>query len=130
MTRLLLDTSVLIDFLRQKNKKEESLFIQLIKENHHLFISIVTHTELFSGKRIWENQKLYDDIELLCSGLTILPLNEPISKKAGAIRAMGNTHVIDAIIAATALYHNVKLVTYNTKDFGSIDGLRLYEDHI
>jgi predicted nucleic acid-binding protein len=33
----------------------------------------------------------------------------------------------DAIIAATAISFNLKLFTYNTKDFIFIPGIRLYE---
>lgn len=33
----------------------------------------------------------------------------------------------DALIAATALVHNLELYTLNTKDFRSIFGLQLYQ---
>ena len=33
----------------------------------------------------------------------------------------------DAIIAATALYYDIELYTYNVKDFRYIDGIRLYK---
>ena len=34
----------------------------------------------------------------------------------------------DLAIAATALEHDLTLITHNRRHFGRIDGLRLYED--
>ena len=127
MKKVLLDTSILIDFLRRKSKSD-SLFVKLLQQKYQLNISIVTHTELFSGKTIWENEKLHLEIETLCSGLHMLPLETEISKKAGKIRAQNNTTIIDAIIAATAINHGLSLVTLNLKDFEDIEGLRLFDN--
>lgn len=127
MKKVLLDTSILIDFLRRK-KKTDSLFVRLLQQQYQLYISIVTHTELFSGKKIWENEKLHSEIEILCSGLHILPLETEISKKAGKIRAQNNTTIMDAIIAATAINHGLSLVTLNLKDFENIEEIFLHKE--
>ena len=124
MKKVLLDTSILIDFLRRKNKSDSS-FVKLLQRKYQFYISIVTHTELFSGKTIWENEKLHLEIETLCSGLHILPLETEISKKAGEIRAKNNTTIINAIIAGTAINHGLSLATLNLKDFEDIKGLGL-----
>ena len=127
MKKVLLDTSILVDFLRRKSKSD-SLFVKLLQQKYQLHISIVTHTELFSGKRIWENEKLHQEIEILCSGLSIMPLETEISKKAGKIRAQNNSTIIDAIIAATAINHRLSLATLNLKDFEDIEGLHLFDN--
>src|SRR4051794_19745497 len=49
MKKLLIDTSVIIDFLRRQDK-EQSLFYTLAREKYLLYISIISHTELFAGK--------------------------------------------------------------------------------
>lgn len=122
--KLLLDTSVIIDFLRRKDKGNTLLY-KLSKEK--LYISIVTHTELFCGKSVWENKQAKKEIEDLFSGITILPLGTEISEKAGKIKALShNISILDCIIGATALSNNLELVTLNTKDFDVIDGLELY----
>lgn len=126
MKKVLLDTSILIDFLRRKSKSD-SLFVKLLQQKYQLYISIVTHTELFSGKTIWGNEKLHQEIEILCSGLHILPLETEISKKTGKIRAQNNTTIIDGVIAATAINHGLNLVTLNLKDFQNIEGISLYK---
>lgn len=82
MTKLLLDTSVIIDFLRRKNKSETLLY-KLSAED--LYISIVTHTELYSGKSVWQRVKFKRELEQLLSGVAIIPLVIGISKKAGEI---------------------------------------------
>lgn len=123
MKKLLLDTSVIIDFLRRKDKSE-SLFYKLSKEELH--ISIISHTELFAGKSIWEKQEAYEILLEVFKGVTIIPLIEDISEKAGYIRAYNQSNsLIDSIIAATALHHKLDLATLNMKDFEKIKSLSL-----
>lgn len=125
MNKLLLDTSVIIDFLRRKDK-DNSLLYKLSEEE--LSISIITHTELLAGKSIWEKKEIRDVLSTLLGGMRIIPLAENISEKAGYIRAYNqSSSLIDSIIAATAMSIDCKLVTLNTKDFKNIEGLNLYK---
>lgn len=122
--KLLLDTSVIIDFLRQKNKESTRLYA-LSQED--LFLSIITHTELYAGKSVWEKRRAKNELEQVFSGMTILPLQQEISQKAGYIKAHHPAiSLLDCIIAATALHHTLPLVTINRKDFFSIPQLSLY----
>ncbi len=123
--KLLLDTSIVIDYLRRKDKKD-SLLLTLIANGYTLSISIITHAELYSGKSVWKSKKLYNQLEDLLRGITILPLNNTISRNAGKIRAQHNTTLMDAIIAATTIYYNHKLVSLNLKDFQKISNLELF----
>ncbi len=123
MTKILVDTSIIIDYLRQKDKKKTILF-NLAKHKYELFVSIITHTESYAGKNIWERETAKKALKALFSGMTILPLQESISENAGKIRAVSDTDIIDAIIAATALFHKIYLATLNTKDFKKIPGLK------
>lgn len=124
MAKVLLDTSIVIDFLRRKDKEKSQLFF-LSRGNNKLFVSIITHTELYSGKSAWENKKAHQELETLFSGIKILPLDEEISQKAGKIRAEHNTNLLDAIIAATAIEHSLLLSTLNLKDFEKIKDLKI-----
>ena len=124
MKKVLLDTSVIIDFVRRKNK-ENTLLFSLSKKGYKLHISILTHTELYSGKSVWRSIEAEQDLEKLFYGMHILPLETEISRKAGEIRAKNNTTIIDAIIAATAINHGLSLATLNLKDFEDIEELRL-----
>ena len=123
--KLLLDTSIIIDFLRQK-EKSDTLLYKLSQQD--LYISIITHTELYSGKSVWEKETARAELEKLFSGLTILQIDVPISKVAGKIRAQNqNTSLLDCIIAATAIQHKLNIVTLNNRDFEKIDRLKLFE---
>ncbi len=124
MKKILLDTSIIIDFIRRKNK-ENTLLFSLSKKEYKLHISILTHTELYSGKNVWRSIEAEQDLEKLFYGINILPLETEISKKAGEIRAKNNTTIIDAIIAGTAINHGLSLATFNLKDFEDIKGLSL-----
>lgn len=127
MNNLLLDTSVIIDFLRIKNKKS-SLFYQLETQKFNLYISVITHTELYAGKSVWDNKTAQKELEIVFSGLDIYQLDSEISKQAGLFKIKYGMDLIDAIIAATAIKYNLNLVTLNTKDFAKIKELNLYPD--
>lgn len=124
MSRLIVDTSVIIDFLRQKDKKNTPFFLLA---NEELSISIVTHTELFGGKSVWESVKVRNAVSEVLGNLTIINLNEIISEKAGFIKAHNQSRsIIDSIIAATAIIQNLELATLNIKDFEKIKDLKVY----
>ncbi len=127
MAKILLDTSIIIDFLRRKDKGKTLLF-SLSKNDDSLYISIITHTELYAGKSIWENQKAQEELEALFSGIDMLPLETEISKKAGEIKAKYNLNLLDAIIAATAITHNLSLATLNLKDFQKVRAVNLFKE--
>ena|SRR3990167_2750319 len=124
MNKILVDTSVIIDFLRRKDRKNTLLF-KLARDKNQIYISIITHTELYAGKSVWERQDALKDLKILFSGIKILPLQEEVSKKAGEIKAHHNINLLDAIIASTALLSKLELVTLNTKDFENIEGIKL-----
>ena len=123
MKKYLVDTSVIIDFLRQK-EKQKTLFYKLAQDD--LFVSIITHTELYAGKSVWKNPLAKLELKELFSGLTILNLEPGISENAVRIKACHhNSSLLDCIIAATAIYHDLELVTLNKKDFEKIEGVKL-----
>lgn len=122
--KILLDTSILIDFLRSKDKEKTILFKLAIK-NNHLYASILTHTELFAGKSVWESKKAYTEVKELFKGITIIPLDEGISEQAGEFKVKYIPDIVDSIIAATANTANLGLVTLNIKDFRKVKGLKL-----
>lgn len=126
MNDILIDTSVIIDHLRVPDKSS-SLLYKLAKKRAPLFISIITHTELYSGKSVWEHKNGQKELEMLLSGLTILSLTQSISERAGKIRAQQGIHLFDAIIAGTALENKLILATLNVKDFKKISKLKLYK---
>lgn len=124
MKKLVVDTSVIIDFLRSNNK-ENSMLYKLAEED--LYISIVTHTELYAGKSIWENNEARESLEKVLSGMSFVTLDKRISERAGRIKYYSNISLIDALIAATALIDSMELVTLNIKDFKKVKGLKIFK---
>ena len=124
MKSVLVDTSILIDFLRRTDKRITRLY-KLSKIYQILAISVISHTELYAGESAWRNKELMQNLESLLSNLTVIPLTLEISKQAGKLRALNSLPTIDAIIAATALSEKLPLVTLNPKDFKRVKKLKL-----
>lgn len=125
MNNILIDTSIIIDFLRRKDK-ENTLFFQLLNKKQQVFCSIITHTELYSVKSIWKSKHAKDTLTTTLSTVKVLPFSEELSQQAGKIRALENIPILDAIIAATVIYHHLSLATLNRKDFEKIKGIKLF----
>jgi len=123
---LLLDTSVIIDYLR-RNDKGNNPIISLSKIYKYK-ISIITHTELYVGRSIWENPQAKRTFLTLLSNIKIIPLTRKISEVAGNIKSKHNSiDLLDSIIAATAINQKLELVTFNIKDFEKIKGIELFK---
>lgn len=124
MAKLLLDTSLVIDHLRTRDKNQTA-FLELFDEKHEMFVSILTHTECYAGKSVWKKEEEWNYLKDVLSGLKIISLEEKISLKAGELRANHNIGLGDAIIAATAIIHKLPLATLNIKHFEKVPGLKL-----
>lgn len=123
---VLIDTSIIIDYLRQKDKRKTILF-DLMNKKHVLHMSIISHAESYAGKSIWEKREAKETLEALFSDINIIALSENISESAGEISAKYNVDIVDAIIAATAISKNYPLATLNIKDFEKINGIKILE---
>lgn len=121
---MLIDSSLIIDFLRRQDKSK-SWFYFLVSANKRSLVSVITQAELYAGKSVWESRRARDELKLIFSTVTVLPLSEEIAITAGKIRAIYAVNLIDAIIAATAVSKSVPLATLNPKHFSPIAGLRL-----
>jgi predicted nucleic acid-binding protein len=114
---VLLDTSVLINLLRERQEPER-LIRELIIHGFILATSSVSIAELYAGMRKGEEPATAE----LIAGLQCLPLTLEIARNAGNItaarRRIGKTHTLDdMMIAATAIEHGYQLLTDNRKDF-------------
>jgi predicted nucleic acid-binding protein len=117
MAIYLLDTSVIIDALNQKQGRWQFL-ASLVGGGDTLACSVVTLTEIYAGVR--PNELALT--EQFLDGLEHYPLDSHLARDAGLLKnewaKQGRTlGVVDLIIAATALAHNLALMTDNRKDF-------------
>jgi len=120
--KFLVDSDILIDFLRGLNKTRGFLF-KLRKEGE-LLISVINVVEIYSGKEI-KNTKKRKIIDQFLNGFKIIPLDENLGKLAGEIRLNYYLPFADAIVAATAIYTGSVLATRNIKHFSKIKNLKL-----
>ena len=111
---LLIDTDVLIDYLR--DKAEAVSYLESLSES--LLISVITVAELYAGVRDGaERTKLDEFIRVF----EIIAVDREISVRGGLYRRdymkSHNVGLADALIAATAEIHRARLVTLNGKHF-------------
>lgn len=121
---ILVDTSIIIDHLRRKDKAN-SYLTQISHKYSNLAISIIAYSELWSGKGVWESKKRNSEIALFCENVQTILCSQIIAKKAGKIRSNNSVSLPDAIIAATAIENKLPLATLNIKDFSGIPHLKL-----
>ncbi len=114
----LLDSNVIVDLIQNNLSTElsEQIF------TYHNYSSDIVRIEVL-GFSMDEN--LETSFLRLFDKLTILPLSEEIVKRTILLRKQKKIKLGDALIAATALVHNLQLVTRNIRDFKGIEDLEV-----
>jgi hypothetical protein len=121
----LLDTNVISELVRPKPSKAVLAWFENIP-SEALHISVLTLGEIRKGVehmpdgarreklRLWLEHELADWF-----GTRILPVDLPMAGRWGRLIAQMGRPVpsIDSLLAATALHHELRLVTRNQKDF-------------
>ena len=118
---LLFDTNVLIEYLRGRQDAQDFLGAQ----DEEPQVSAGTVLELYAG---FKSRREEQSGERLLSEAKILPVTHDIAKRAGILsRIYAASHGlddIDAIIAATAEHHGLRLATLNVKHFPMFSKLK------
>jgi tRNA(fMet)-specific endonuclease VapC len=125
-SKLLIDTSIIIDHFRKKDKSNTRL-VQLYKE-YVLCVSSITAFELYNGA---SSPNLTRDINLILKNLEIINFNLQIAFEANMIykQLLSENKVIefrDIFIAATAIVYKLPIDTLNVKHFERIKGILLH----
>lgn len=123
--KLLIDTSILIEYFRKKNS-ENSILYHLI-DKYELSISVITEFEFLIG---FSDEKLIFAKKII-GKMEILDINQNISQEARLIyHKLKKVNKLipfpDLFIASTALHYNIPLVTLNKKHFENIENIKIF----
>ena len=125
----LLDTNVCVRLINRSSAqvlaRTQSLDPSIIRH------SVVTRAELLYGAR--KSARVSANlagVDRFCEPLTVLPFDEGCARHYGAMRAtleQLGTPIgwNDYMIAATALAHDLVLVTHNAREFNRVVGLEV-----
>ncbi len=120
MSRLLLDTCILIDHLREHPPAVDYI-LGLPGEP---LLSAVTIAEVYVGVR---DQAEARRVEGLLDPFIVLAVDGEIARRGGRFRRQfagsHGTGLLDALIAATAEVHGARLVTRNARHFPMLKDL-------
>jgi predicted nucleic acid-binding protein len=114
--RYLIDTNIVIDFSENRLPLNAKLFVAEVIDNEPN-ISIINKIELLGFSIVTPEIIEFTD------STNIINLTEDVANQTISLRKKRKIKLPDAIIAATALTHNLTLISRNSKDFDGIDGL-------
>lgn len=130
MSRYLIDTDWIVDVLHNRADATQTL---LDLAPHGLAISVISYGELFEGAYYARDpQTAIAGLHLFLAGKDLLGLDPPILERFGIVRGQLPRPIrqqvgdMDLLTGATALYHNLTLLTRNFRDFQHIPSLKLY----
>ncbi|MDX2001737.1 MAG: type II toxin-antitoxin system VapC family toxin [Chitinophagales bacterium] len=119
--RYLIDSNIIIDYAANKLPGKTLEFVEQLFLNDFL-ISVVVKIEVLGFNEAEEKQAT---LEAFLNTATSFPLDDAIAVTAIQLRKARKLKLGDAIIAATALTHNLTLLTRNINDFKPIASLDL-----
>lgn len=108
---LLVDTDIFIDHLRGA--------AEIKPGRHRLHYSVITRAELSAGSTATNL------VTQLLAPFKEIRVDRSVAERAGRVAREFGLRLPDAIIAATALEHQLGLTTRNLKDFSRVRGLRV-----
>ena len=114
---ILVDTDVLIDFLR--GREQAVSFVNL--ESDRIILSAIVVAELYAGVRGGRDDTEQSTLERFLSLFRVVPVTAAIARLGGLYkRDYGKSHGIslaDAVVAATTTLQDAELKTLNVKHY-------------
>ena len=121
----LLDTNILSETIRRAPNKSVLAWLEGVP-GEALFVSVLTLGEIRKGVEAVEDKKRREKLRLWLEHELpawfegrVLPVDIAVADRWGRILAKVGRPVptIDSLLAATALHHELRLVTRNARDF-------------
>jgi predicted nucleic acid-binding protein len=125
-TKYLLDSNAVIELLSNSFPEHISLRIQSIVDADDYFLAVITRIEVlgYDGS----SEEMNQASEFIQDSI-VIGLEEAIILRTIALRKLIKIKLPDAVIAATALVHNLTLLSRNTHDFKNVPGLTVLNPH-
>lgn len=117
---MLLDSNIVIYTFQPEHE-----VLRDFLERGEFAVSAITQLEVLGYWRLSSDE--YERLALFFAAMPILPVTTEIIEAAIQLRLRRRMGLADALIAATALYHHVPLVTHNVRDFQGIDSLEVID---
>jgi toxin FitB len=108
--RVLVDSDIVIDHIRGARPLP----------SFPLAYSVITRCELFAGRDNAER------LRRLLARMHEIPVDSSIAERGGTLKRTARLPTPDALIAATALEHELPLMTRNKRLFDRVAGLQLH----
>ncbi len=118
MKKVVINTDIIIDFLRGKDRAKE--FLISVINDFVVCCSTITVAEIYAGMREQERTKT----EQLIDSLTILDVTKVVAEKAGRYKSFHKSHNLeldDCLIAVTAFINKALFATSNVKHYPMMD---------
>ncbi len=123
--KIIVDTSVIIEFLRTGKGVYVDLMEKASKKSAVVYVPAVVVLELWKGQSM-KNSETEKRVEKILLPMKSVDLTKQLAKKAGTIIRENNMDdFLDSVVAAAALYLDASVATLNKKHFTKIKGLKL-----
>ena len=127
---LMVDANVFI----HSERRGVPIDLSLWEPSDGVFISVVTVSELLMGVHRADNEarrkRRSEFVEAILAGVSVLDFTIAVARRHAHLYAQLSQQgrligAHDMIIAATALHHNLSLLTDNVEEFSRVPGLRV-----
>ncbi len=118
--KYLYDTNAVIDFIGGNLPNHAIIWTERMLFSHQISISIINKIEIL-GFNAPESEELL--LKEFINLSVVWSLADSIADKTIEIRKTRKIKLPDAVIAATAIVHNLTLISKNDSDFKKIEGL-------
>ncbi len=123
MNPCILDSNMIIYHLQDAlEEKEKEFMIEVLSAD--AYISVISRIEVL-GWRGHTDESL-EKAQKFLNGLSEIPLREEIIATCIRLKQSLAVKLPDAVIAATALWLSIPLMTRNTEDFKHVPDLQLF----